>query len=381
MESRRIYRWGIQMKLEYAMQAFGPLGIGKNGLIDLAQVGKIVARRAFRALKLARSLKMMEKINAVVNWKNIEAVLLEHYDVGKSKEGADAFSPLLLMKCMLLQKWFRIPSDPELKNQINDRISFKKFLGLSLDKPSPDHSTFSRFRKRISKKAMVELNNVVLQEFARKGLIINEGIAVDARLVKSASKPVSKADLAKLREKRNTPEGKLDRNGNPLKFCRDVESNWLVQKEKPHYGLKEHASVDVDNGFILATTLTPASESDSVYLPYLTIASCHTKDPIEKVYADKGYYGEPNSSFLRSNGIKDGIMRKDFKNAKLTAVEIQRSKNISKKRYIVEQYFGMSHLHDGAYRARFVTILKNLWDTMCRQMAFNIRRGSKLITA
>ena len=51
-----------------------------------------------------------------------------------------------------------------------------------------------------------------------------------------------------------------------------------------------------------------------------------------------------------------------------------------KKRYIVEQYFGMSHLHDGAYRAGFTTILKNLWDTMCQQMAFNIRGGTKLVT-
>jgi len=51
---------------------------------------------------------------------------------------------LMLLKALLLQKWFRIPSDPELENQINDRISFKKFLGLPLDRPSPDHST--RFR-------------------------------------------------------------------------------------------------------------------------------------------------------------------------------------------------------------------------------------------
>ncbi len=36
---------------------------------------------------------------------------------------------------------------------------------------------------------------------------------------------------------------------------------------------------------------------------------------------------------------------------------------------------------DGAYRARFTTVLNNLWDTMCRQMAFNIRRGTKLIPA
>jgi transposase, IS5 family len=130
---------------------------------------------------------------------------------------------------------------------------------------------------------MLDPNNLVLQEFAKKGLLINEGIAVDARLVKSASKPLSKVDMAKLRKKRNTPEGKLDKNSNPLKFCRDVESNWLVQNEKPHFGLKKHASVDFNNGFILATNFTPASESDSIYLPYLMITICHTKEPIKKV--------------------------------------------------------------------------------------------------
>ena len=332
-----------------------------------------------KSLEHNRSLKMMKRINKVVNWRNIEALLREYYEVGKSKEGADAYPPLMLLKCLLLQKWFHIASDPELENQINDRISFKKFLGLSLGKPSPDHSTFSRFRSRLSKEAMIELNNVVLQEFAKRGLSINEGIAVDARLVKSASKPLSNDELRKLKDKRDTPEGKLDKNGNPLKFSRDMESDWTVKNDEPHYGLKEHASVDVNSGFILATTLSPASEHDSKYLPYLTIASCHTKDLIEKVYGDKGYFGQPNRSFLHLNGIKDGIMRKDTTTAKLTEIEIERNKKISKKRYIVEQYFGLSHLHDGAYRARFTTILKNIWDTMFRQMAFNVFRGSKLL--
>jgi len=98
--------------------------------------------------------------------------------------------------------------------------------------------------------------------------------------------------------------------------------------------------VDVDSGFILAATLTPASESDSVYLPYLTVASCHTKEPIKKVYADKGYFGEPNRSFLHLNGINDGIMRKGTTTAKLTEVEIRRNKKISKKRYIRFQPVG-----------------------------------------
>jgi len=332
-----------------------------------------------KSLEHNRSLKMMMSIENVVRWRDVEALLLEHYETGTSKEGADAYPALMLLKALLLQKWFRIPSDPELENQINDRISFKKFLGLPLDRPSPDHSTFSRFRSRLSEEAMRELNSLVLQEFAKRGLSINEGIAVDARLVKSASRPVSKEGLKELKDRRDAAEGKVDKNGNTLKFSRDAESDWTVKNETPHYGLKEHASVDVKSGLVLATTMTPASVHDTNYLPYLTLASCHTEEPVKKVYADKGYYGEPNRSFLHLNEIEDGIMRKDTRGAKITKREIERNRKISKKRYIVEQYFGLSHLYHGAYRARFTVMMKNIWDAMCRQMAFNLFRGSKLL--
>jgi IS5 family transposase len=334
-----------------------------------------------KSLEHNRSLQMMMRIDKVVKWRDVEALLLEHYETGTSKEGADAYPALMLLKALLLQKWFRIPSDPELENQINDRISFKKFLGLPLDRPSPDHSTFSRFRSRLSEEAMRELNSLVLQEFAKRGLSINEGIGVDARLVKSASRPMSKDGLMELKEERDTPEGRVDKNGNTLKFSRDEESDWTVKNERPHYGLKEHASVDVKSGFVLAVTMTPASVHDTNYLPYLTLASCHTEESIKKVYADKGYYGEPNRSFLHLNEIEDGIMRKDTTRAKITEKEIARNRKISKKRYIVEQYFGLSHLHSGADRARFTVMMKNTWDAMCRQMAFNLFRGSKLIMA
>jgi hypothetical protein len=63
----------------------------------------------------------------------------------------------------------------------------------------------------------------------------------------------------------------------------------------------------------------------------------------------------------------------------------------SKVRYIVEQYFGISHLHDRAKRARFTTISKNKVDCWYRQVhpvkfenhltgaAFNIARGLKIM--
>jgi IS5 family transposase len=333
----------------------------------------------FNSIERNRAIVRMQQINAVVDWTRIDRILIRNYPVGKSSEGNEAYPPLLLLKCLLLQQWFRIDSDPELETQINDRISFKKFLGIPFDQPSPDHCTFSRFRSRFSPEAMRAVNNELLSQFASKGLTINEGIAVDARLVQSASHPRSKEKLEEERKNRETPEGKLDKAGNSLKFSRDLESDWTVKNDTPHYGLKEHASVDTQYGFVLATEITPASFHDSPYLPLCVASSCHTKNPIKKAYADKGYFGKDNRDFLHMNHIEDGIMRKATRGTELTQYEKERNKAISKIRYIVEQYFGISHLHHHAHRARFTKMIRNAIDGKLRQLAFNLFRGTKVL--
>lgn len=325
-----------------------------------------------------RSLQFLRKVEQTIDWEPVENILKKHYPIGKSKEGERAYSPLLLFKCILLQKWFRIPSDPELENMICDRLSFRDFLKLPMDYPSPDHSTFSRFRKYLTKEAMTAANSEVLKQFHQYGLTINEGVAVDARLVKSANRPLSNKKMDELKQHLGSSEGKLDKNGNLRKYTRDYESDWVVKNNEPHYGLKEHTAVDTENGFILCTTMSPSSHNDSKYLPYAIIYSMHA-DKIKIAYADKGYAGAPNREFLALNNIQDGIMRKDNINAKLTDFEIQRNKAISKHRYIVEQYFGISHLHDKGNKARFPELMKNIIDVMFRQFAFNLKKGAKIL--
>ena len=153
-----------------------------------------------------------------------------------------------------------------------------------------------------------------------------------------------------------------------------MESGWVIIDDEPHFGLKEHASVDTTHGFILATTITQASVHDTNYFQYCTVYSRHTKQPIEK-----GYAGRPNRNFLAENKIADGIMRKDSTTAKLTKFEIERNKRISKVRYIVERYFAISYLYDDAKKARFTTIAKNKVDCWFRQSAYNIRQGLKIL--
>ncbi len=59
------------------------------------------------SLKHNRSLKLMKKLDKAIDWSRVEHILFSHYTIGTSGEGANAYPPILLFKCMLLQKWFR----------------------------------------------------------------------------------------------------------------------------------------------------------------------------------------------------------------------------------------------------------------------------------
>ena len=327
-----------------------------------------------------RSMQFLRKVNNTIDWKPVEKYLMEYYQIGKSKEGERAYSPLLLFKCLLLQNWFQIKSDPELENLICDRLSFRDFLKLPMEYPSPEHSTI----KNLSKEAMIKVNSEILKQFHPHGISINKWVAVDARLVKSANKPIPKKQMKKLKAYLDTPESRLDKNNNLKKFARDFESDWTInlkvtrKNDKPHYEFKEHTSVDTETGFILSTTLSLSSRNDSKYLPYAVVYSMHAGE-VKIAYADKGYSGALNREFLSMNNILDGIMRKDNINAKLTDTEIERNKAISKYRYIAEQYFDISRLHDKGGKARFPKMFKNLIALMFQQFAFNLKKGAEIL--
>lgn len=104
-----------------------------------------------KSMEHNRSLKRLEKINQVIDWSQVEEILMAHYTVGVSRESADAYPPLMLLKGLLLEKWYRIDSDPELENQINDRISFKKFMGFGLSHLH-SHAFRARFTKIVKNK-------------------------------------------------------------------------------------------------------------------------------------------------------------------------------------------------------------------------------------
>jgi IS5 family transposase len=348
-------------------------GRGNMGFKEYERNMSFLDLELSKTLGSSRTQKFLQEIHDYIRWEPFERILLDVYPVGKSAAGNVAYPPVMLLKALLLQKWFGIRSDPELENQINDRISFKVFIGLSFGDASPDHSVICRFRERVGAGTMERIHAELLAQLRAKGYSIDAGLAVDARLVRSASSPLSKEKIGKVRQERQRKEH--DGRKEPVKFSRDMESDWTVKNDVPHYGMKEHASIDVKSGLVLTTVLSRASEHDTNYFQYVVIKSLHTRKMLPVVYADKGYHGQANREFLHINEMKDGIMRKDERNAKLTELEITRNKMISKVRYKIEQYFGVTALHQGASRARFTTLSKGGWDRICQVIAFNAKRS------
>ena len=264
-----------------------------------------------KTLGTSRTARVLKEIHDHIRWEALKRILLEDYPVGKSPVDNASYPPLMLLKVLLFQKWFGIRCDPELENQINDRTSFKVFMGLPLGDASSDHSLISRFRDRVGSKVMERVHAGLLGQLQKKGFSIDAGLAVDARLVRSVLTPVSKD---------KTDEKKQER---------EQRKQDTTKKLPP-----------------------------KVY----------------KVYGDKGYHGHANREFLHINDMADGIVWKDERNAVLTEMETTRNKMISKVRYKIEQYFGVTRATRWRDRPGS-TLVKEGWDRLCHAIAFNIKRS------
>ena len=217
---------------------------------------------------------MLERLAGEVKWYRFEKLLARLKPEGS---GRPPFDPLMMLKALLLQQWYRL-SDAELEEAINDRVSFRKFLGPSLQAPCPDHTTLCRFRNRL---AEAGLSDKVFAEFERqleaRGLLLKRGTMVDASLVATPHRPAA-----------------------PGKEAVDPDAAVTARKGRPgtHYGYKMHAGVDRTSRLIRRVVLTPANVNDTVPADRLV---CGDE---AAVYADKAYAKRARSAWLKAQGIK-----------------------------------------------------------------------------
>jgi IS5 family transposase len=178
------------------------------------------------------------------------------------------------------------------KYAILDRLSFMRFLGLTLSNTVPDSKTIWNFKNELSKGDMVnKLFRKLDNRLDKQGVIIREGKMADATIVETPRQRNSREENDQIKNG-EVPE---EWQENPSKLRqKDVDAAWLKKNGETFYGYKDHIKADTKTKLITDYEVTPASVHDSEALENLLDKKEEFKK--EKYWSqihEKGYRGRP----------------------------------------------------------------------------------------
>jgi IS5 family transposase len=318
-------------------------------------VRKISGQFEFADVWLGHNQKLnqrLDKIDKLVDWRPFEELMGKIY---ASSSGRPSHPVLLLFKALLLQTWHDL-SDYALEEALDDRLSFRRFVSLSVSEKAPDHSVFSRFRDELIKhgvhdRLFAELN----RQLEERGLIVKKGTLVDATVIEGAPKrPLHNAD------------------GSTGKSKQDPEASWTKKGNRYLFGYKAHVGVDQESELVRRIEMTPANVHDGKMLGRVLSGD-------EKwAFADKAYDSAENDEVLQQKGIHNGILFKATWNRALTAAQKRCNRFLSKLRSPIERIFGTLKRSYHYWRSRYLGLRKNQLQLTMMCMAYNLRRMEKL---
>jgi transposase len=103
-----------------------------------------------------------------------------------SPVGRPSIAPERLLRAMLLQAFYSIRSERQLMERLEFDLLFRWFVGLGIDDPVWDHSTFSKNRDRLLEgKIAAKFLAAVLAQPSVKRLLSSEHFSVDGTLIEA----------------------------------------------------------------------------------------------------------------------------------------------------------------------------------------------------
>ena len=100
--------------------------------------------------------------------------------------GRPSIAPEMLLRAMLLQAFYSIRSERQLMERLEFDLLFRWFVGLGIDDPVWDHSTFSKNRDRLLEgEIAAKFLAAVLAQPRVKRLLSSEHFSVDGTLIEA----------------------------------------------------------------------------------------------------------------------------------------------------------------------------------------------------
>jgi len=287
----------------------------------------------------------LERVSGLVDWPRLDAVLAHLRGAGP---GRPSYPPLVMLRVVLLQSLYGL-SDAQTEEALGDRLSFRRFAGLSLEDAAPDHTTICRFRNLLVDQGLLDkLFDELNSQLDRAGLILRRGTMLDATVIEtSAARPTD------------------------TKPSSDPDAHFTRRQGKAgsSFGYKAHVGVDEGSGLIRRVITTPANINDT------SVADGLVCGDERVVLADAAYHTHAREHSLRARGIKPRLMRRPNRHRpKLPPRLICYNKLVARRRAAVETTFATLKHRMGLAIIRYRGLAKAAGQIVIAAMAFNLRR-------
>ena len=297
-----------------------------------------------------RTNVLLRRLDAATPWETLAepiAALSEYTNTGPCRP---TWCPVIMLKCVMLAKWFNL-SDPGLEEALMDRISFRRFVGLSFTDITPDETTFVNFRKRLREAQIHEdIFDAVVKHLDSQGFLVREGTMVDATIIEQST-------------------GRSRGDGTST---RDQDASFTKKHGRTYHGYKGHIACDL-SGIVTDYRFTTAREHDSRHIDDLTI------DERKAVIADSAYSDRSRRAELRARGVADGICYKRNRNqAALYDWQERFNSVVAHLRARVEHPFAMMKHQLGLRRVRYRGRQRNAFDFAITLAACNLKKSLSL---
>ena len=251
-------------------------------------------------------------------------------------------------------------SDPELEEQMMDRLSFQEFVGITFNTEIPDFTTVWRFKEALIREKLLDrIFEIILDQLEAKGLLVKKGTIVDATIIQSKNRPLSTERRQQLEQ---IPSVQID-----------TDASSTQKGEKKYFGYKGHIGMDVESKLIRKRAFTTASVHDSQQFEAMLSGDENS------VWADKAYPVEDAKRAARALGIFYGVLDKAKRNHPLSTKQKKRNGKLARVRAAGEHPFAYLKTKLHYTRAVASTLVRNAlrFDMNC--IVYNIVRGSYLL--
>jgi transposase, IS5 family len=315
----------------------------------------------------------LPKLKKLVEWERFRPELEAVRDKErKSNAGRKPFDVILMFKVLVLQSLYNL-SDEKIEFQIRDRISFMRFLDLSLGDAVPDEKTIWLFREQLTEAGLIKRLFEEFETFLEeKGFSARKGQIIDASIVEAPRQRNSREENRQIKEGQ-TPEDWSEQK----KRQKDTDARWTKKNGQNHYGYKNHIDVDVKHKLIRDYEVTPASVHDSQVFEGLLDEDNSSRD----VWADSAYRSEEKLDELKKRKYREHLQRKGYRHKKLTQREAQGNRTRSRIRSRIEHVFGVQAKRAGNLIVRAIGLVRVKAKVGLRNLAYNLDRYCVLVGA